>query len=239
MQTSAIILGGTGGIGSAVTARLALHHRTVATFKDDAVRASALADCLRTSGDLEVRRCDVTVEEDLMAAFDAAEARGPLQVVVHCVGAWDYPRLTELTLGQVEQSLALNLTSALLVLREAGRRVQDGGRVVLLSSVAARVAPARQVTYAAAKAGMEAGARVAAKELAARGITVNVVRPGATDTATLRTGTSGAALEAMAKANGMRRLGTPDDVAEVVFALVAPGMGWVTGEVIEASGGLP
>jgi 3-oxoacyl-[acyl-carrier protein] reductase len=126
----------------------------------------------------------------------------------------------------------------LLALRESARRVVDGGRVVLLSSAAAQLAPARQSTYAAAKAGLEAAARVAAKEVAARGITVNVVRPGATDTEALRRGTSPKAIEAMSGANAMRRLGTPDDIAGAVLMLCAADSGWVTGAVIDATGGL-
>lgn len=173
-----------------------------------------------------------------MAAFDAALERGELAVVVDCVGGWDYPRITELTSEQIHDSLSLNLVSALLVLREATRRVADGGRVVMVSSAAARVAPARQSTYAAAKAGLEAASRVAAKEVARRGVTVNVVRPGATDTKYMRSITSDKAIDAMAASNAMRRLGTPEDIAGVVALLVSPDAAWVTGDVVDATGGL-
>lgn len=237
-QPSAIVIGGCGGIGGAITERLVERYRTVATFAANAERASSLRSRLLPRGTLEVVRCDARNEADLSAAFDAAEALGRLKVVVHCVGGWDYPRLTELTVDQIDQSLALNLKSALLVLREAARRVEDGGRVVLLSSAAAAVAPSRQITYAAAKAGLEVASRVAAKELAARSVTVNVVRPGATDTEALRAGTSERAIEVMAASNALRRLGEPQDVAGVVEALVVADMGWVTGAVIDATGGL-
>ena len=108
----------------------------------------------------------------------------------------------------------------------------------MLSSAPADVAPAKQSKYAATRAGLEAAARVAAKELASRGITVNVVRPGATDTETLRAGTSDRAIEAMATSNAMRRLGTPDDIAGAVMMLVSPDAAWVTGAIIDATGGL-
>ena len=236
---SALVLGGGGGIGAAVSRRLAATHAVMVGCWKDLDRAKRLVDGLAAEGSTaQVIQSDATSEAGVVAAFDAAEELGDLRVVVHCVGGWDYPRITDLTEQLIDDSLALNLGSALLALRESARRVVDGGRVVLLSSAAAQLAPARQSTYAAAKAGLEAAARVAAKEVAARGITVNVVRPGATDTETLRRGTSPKAIEAMAGSNAMRRLGTPDDIAGAVLMLCAADSGWVTGAVIDATGGL-
>jgi 3-oxoacyl-[acyl-carrier protein] reductase len=236
---SALVLGGGGGIGAAVSRRLAATHAVMVGCWKDLDRAKRLVDGLAAEGSTaQVIQSDATSEAGVVAAFDAAEELGDLRVVVHCVGGWDYPRITDLTEQLIDDSLALNLGSALLALRESARRVVDGGRVVLLSSAAAQLAPARQSTYAAAKAGLEAAARVAAKEVAARGITVNVVRPGATDTEALRRGTSPKAIEAMSGANAMRRLGTPDDIAGAVLMLCAADSGWVTGAVIDATGGL-
>jgi len=236
---SALVLGGGGGIGAAVSRRLAATHAVMVGCWKDLDRAKRLVDGLAAEGSTaQVIQSDATSEAGVVAAFDAAEELGDLRVVVHCVGGWDYPRITDLTEQLIDDSLALNLGSALLALRESARRVVDGGRVVLLSSAAAQLAPARQSTYAAAKAGLEAAARVAAKEVAARGITVNVVRPGATDTEAPRRGTSPKAIEAMSGANAMRRLGTPDDIAGAVLMLCAADSGWVTGAVIDATGGL-
>jgi 3-oxoacyl-[acyl-carrier protein] reductase len=238
-RASALVLGGAGGIGAAVTRRLAHDHAVAVVYRSHGERASALVEELESAG-RTVRQveADATTEAGIAAAFDAAEALGPLHVVVHCVGGWDFPRLTELTQESIDASLALNLRSGLLALRESARRVVDGGRVVVVSSVAAAVAPARQSTYAAAKAGLEAAARVAAKELAGRAVTVNVVRPGATDTQTLHDTTSARAIEAMAGANAMKRLGTPEDVAGAVMLFCSPDAGWVTGTIVDATGGL-
>ena len=237
--SSALVLGGSGGIGAAVSRRLAVEHSVAIGYLNDRQRADDLQGELgKTGAKTAVVRSDVTTEEGVVAAFDAAVALGDLQIVVFCVGGWDYPKLAELTVTQIDDSLALNLRSALLVLRESARRVADGGRVVLLSSAAADVAPARQSTYAAAKAGLEAASRVAAKELAARAVTVNVVRPGATDTETLRLNTSERAISAMSTSNAMRRLGTPDDVAGAVMMLCSPDAAFVTGVVLDATGGL-
>ncbi|GLW98510.1 SDR family oxidoreductase [Microtetraspora sp. NBRC 16547] len=237
--SSALVLGGAGGIGAAVSGRLAETHALAIGYLHHVDRAESLAERLRAAGrTVALVKSDATTDEGVVEAFDAAEALGPLRVVVHCVGGWDYPRVTELTQESIDATLALNLRSALLTLREAARRIVDGGRVVLLSSAAAAVAPARQSTYAAAKAGLEAAARVAAKEVAGRGVTVNVVRPGATDTPLLHETTSPRAIEAMAGSNAMKRLGTPDDIAGAVLMLCAEESGWVTGTVIDATGGL-
>ena len=236
---SALVIGGGGGIGSAVSRRLATTHAVAVGYRRNAERAASVVDAIAAEGGTAVAvGADVATDEGAAHAVAAAAELGELRAVVHCAGAWDYTRIDGLTADIVERDFAVNLKSVLLTLSACGREVADDGRVVVLSSAAAYLAPARQSSYAAMKAGVEAATRVAAKELGRRGIAVNVVRPGATDTDRLRESTADAAIEAMASANAFRRLGTADDVARVVEWLVGPDSGWVTGSVIDANGGL-
>lgn len=238
---TALVLGGSSGIGAAVVRRLARDGHDVAvghvTGED---RAAALVQEVAAAGRTGVAvGADVRTEEGVVGAFDAAERElGGLDVVVHSVGAWTFTKLADLTVEEMDESWALNLRSVLLTLRESARRVRDGGRVVVLSSAVADLAPARQISYAAAKGGLETAVRVAAKEMGRRGVTVNAVRPGATDTPALRRTTSEKAIEAMSSAPTLRRLGEPEDIADVVAFLAGDGARWVTGSVLDATGGL-
>lgn len=233
---SALVIGGGGGIGAAVAQRLSSDHAVVVGFHERRDRAEAVAAAIGNRA--VVSGADVRHESGVAEAFDAAERLGPIHTVVYCAGAWDFTRVTDLTETSLDEDFATNLRSALLTLAAAGQRVVDGGRVILVSSAAAYLAPARQVSYAAMKAGLEAGSRAAAKELGKRGVTVNVVRPGATDTERLRDSTAEKAIEAMASMPALRRLGTPDDIAGVVAFLASEQSGWMTGTVVDATGGL-
>lgn len=238
---TALVLGGSSGIGAAVVRGLAHDGLDVVVgHHAGADRAGDLvAEVTRAGRRAAAVRGDVRTEEGVVGAFELAERElGGLDVVVHSVGDWTYTKLADLSVEEMDESWALNLRSALLTLREAARRLRDGGRVVVLSSAVADLAPARQISYAAAKGGLETAVRVAAKELGRRGITVNAVRPGATDTPALHRTTSDKAIEAMSSAPTLRRLGQPEDVADVVRFLCSDGGRWVTGSVLDATGGL-
>jgi 3-oxoacyl-[acyl-carrier protein] reductase len=230
-----LVLGGSSGIGEAVVRRLVADGSPV-VFSHHTGRERADALCAELADRVRTIRCDVRRPDEISAAFEGA-ADG-LTGVVHCAGAWTYTRLAELTVQELDDSWALNARSAALTLKEAGRRLPDGGSVVVVSSAAAELAPPRQTSYVMGKVAAEAVVRVAAKELGRQGIRVNAVRPGATDTPQLRSTTAEAAIEAMAKAPALRGLGDPGDIASVITFLLSPEARWITGTVLEATGGL-
>jgi 3-oxoacyl-[acyl-carrier protein] reductase len=178
-----LVLGGSSGIGRAVVRRLAARGTSV-VFTHHTGEAQAEWLVADLQGKARTVRCDVRRPEDVVAAFDAVGE--DLLGVVHCAGGWTYSRLDDLTVEELDDSWALNARSVALTLQESGRRLPEGGAVVVVSSVAAELAPARQTSYVMAKAAAEAAVRVAAKELGRKGIRVNADRPGATDTPQLR-----------------------------------------------------
>lgn len=236
---SALVIGGGGGIGAAVSRRLAASHAVAVGYRDRRERAQEVVEQIQAAGGSALAvGADVRTAAGVDLAFHAGEELGPLRTVVHCAGAWDYTRVSELTEESIDADYQTNLRSGLLTLAAAANRVAGNGRIVMISSAAAYLAPGRQASYAAMKAGLEAASRATAKELGRRGITVNVVRPGATDTERLRASTAERAIEAMSAAPALRRLGTPDDIAEAVGWLASEQARWVTGVVLDATGGL-
>jgi NAD(P)-dependent dehydrogenase (short-subunit alcohol dehydrogenase family) len=163
---SAVVLGGGGGIGASVCAALAHTHAVVVGYHRNHERAQSVVDKITTDGGTATAwGADATVAAGIDAAVTAAEGLGPLRTVVHCVGAWDYTRVGDLDEDIIDRDHRINLRSALLTLSAAAHRVADHGRIIMLSSAAAYLAPARQASYVAMEAGIEGTTRVTAKNL--------------------------------------------------------------------------
>ncbi|MBP1846479.1 NAD(P)-dependent dehydrogenase (short-subunit alcohol dehydrogenase family) [Rhizobium petrolearium] len=137
-----------------------------------------------------------------------------------------------------EQHIAINLTGTFRGIREAGRRLRDGGRIINFSSSVVGVYGPSYGAYAASKAGVEAMTHVASKELGRRKITVNTVAPGPVETDMFMTGKSDELVQNITRTIPLGRLGQPDDIASVVAFLASPQSGWINGQVIRANGGM-
>jgi 3-oxoacyl-[acyl-carrier protein] reductase len=238
---TALVTGGTGGMGRVIAATLAADGFDVAVayvgsidLADAAVKE--IADHGRRGAAFAA---DITDEDAVSALFDAVEERfGHLDVVVHTAGVNRPAALADLNLADFDEIHRVNVRGTFVVNQQAARRLRDGGAIVNLSSSMVRVAPPALSAYVASKAAVDALTRILAKELRGRDITVNAVAPGPTATAAFLHSTSAEEQEQLAALPPLGRLGHPDDIAGVVSFLAGPAGRWVNGQVVYANGGL-
>jgi 3-oxoacyl-[acyl-carrier protein] reductase len=224
-----LVTGGSRGIGLA-TARgfAAAGYRVAVTHRSTPVE-----------GFLSVP-CDVTSDEEVDAAFGAVEAEyGPVEVLVANAGANADMLLLQMKPDAWDQVIDTNLTGTYRVTRRAVPKMIRArrGRIILVSSVVAMTGSAGQTNYAASKAGMIGFARSLAREIGSRGVTVNVVAPGFTETDMTAALSEGRRADITA-AVPLQRMATPDEVASAIMWLASESAGYVTGAVIPVDGGL-
>jgi NAD(P)-dependent dehydrogenase (short-subunit alcohol dehydrogenase family) len=233
----ALVTGASGGIGAAVARALAERGAAVAVhYHRGRAAAEALAGELGGVA-LGADLASPAAADELVAA--AADALGPVTILVSNAGLLTDARVEELADELLEEALAVHLTAAFRLCRAAipGMRAAGGGRIVLVSSQAALMGSAAHAHYAAAKAGLHGLAFSLAKELARDGITVNVVVPGRIRTAMLDERSEGRMDEWLSQ-TPLGRLGEPEEVAAAVAFLASPEASYVTGAALNVSGGL-
>ena len=234
----ALVTGGAGGIGAAISRRLAAEGAEVWVGDLDENGAAAVA--AEIGG--HAVRLDVT---DHGSASEVIESIGGIEVLVNNAGTDEFGFFNQTTPEMWERVLAVNLNGVLNCTHAALPPMQAGGygRIVSISSEAGRVGSKGSAVYSAAKGGVIAFMKVIARENARFGITANSIAPGPIETPLLmgaaQMGELGQKLiETMKGATQMRRLGTPDEVAAAVTFLAAEEASYVTGETLGVSGGL-
>ncbi|OAH15384.1 SDR family oxidoreductase [Streptomyces jeddahensis] len=237
---TAVVTGGSRGIGRAVASRLAAAGQDVAVvYASNTKEAEAAVGEVEAAGARGIAlRADVADEVSIAAAFDEVEQRlGPIDVVVNAAGVMALRPTTELELAELDQLLRTNVRGTFVVVREAARRVRAGGAIVAFSTTVTRTHLPSYGAYAATKGAVEAMVPILAKELAGRDVTVNAVAPGPTATELFFEGKTQEVIDRIAGMSPMKRLGTPQDIAEAVSFLAGPGR-WVNGQVVFVNGGI-
>jgi 3-oxoacyl-[acyl-carrier protein] reductase len=238
---TAIVTGASRGIGQAVARRLAGDgFAIVVNYAGSAAEAERTAAEITAGGGRAVAaRADVSDPAAVARLFDEAErAFGGVDVLVNNAGVMQLAPVAGSDDTLFDRQIAVNLKGTFNGLREAARRLRDGGRIVNFSTSVVGLRLETYGVYAATKAAVEVLTAVLSKELRGRSITVNAVAPGPTATDLFLDGKSPELVDRMAKLNPLERLGTPADVAAVVAFLAGPDGGWVNGQVVRANGGM-
>jgi 3-oxoacyl-[acyl-carrier protein] reductase len=237
----AIVTGASGGIGRAVTVRLAADGQAVVLgYAGNARAAEEVVGEIEAAGGRAVAvSSDIAEEDGAAALFDAASASfGGVDVVVHAAGIMPPPTpLEEIDFDLIDRVLRINLRGTLTILRQAKARVRSGGAILTFSSSVLGLALPGYIPYAASKGGVEAITPILARELRGRDITVNTVAPGPVATPLFLDGKDAETIDRFAKQPPLERLGLPDDIAAVVAFLAGPGR-WVNGQRVRVNGGI-
>ncbi|AWK89539.1 3-oxoacyl-ACP reductase family protein [Azospirillum thermophilum] len=236
----ALVTGGSRGIGAAIARRLAEDGADVAlTYVSAAGPAQAVADGIRQTG----RRALAIAADngDPDAVRDAVERvaadLGRLDILVNNAGIFIAKPVTEATLEEFQRTMDVNVRAVFVAAQAAARRMGDGGRIVTLGSCLAGVAQRPGVAlYAMSKAALVGLTKGMARDLGPRGITVNIVHPGPTDTD--MNPADGERADRLRSQMAIPRYGEPEDIASLVTYLAGPEARFVTGAALSADGGI-
>ncbi len=236
----AIVFGGSRGIGRAVAERLGQEGAHVlVNYVGDGNAADAAAAAIGAAGGQALAvQGDVAENRDVLRVFDTARERwSTVDIVINVAGIPISKPTAELLDENYERVFGVNARGAMNVLRAAAARVADHGRVIQVSSGATRMPRAGGGLYAASKAAGEQFAIALARELAPRGVTVNIVSPGATRNDGMED-LPEAAVARLVGVTPLGRLGEPDDVGDAIAFLASEDARWITGQNIQVNGGM-
>ncbi|MBN2251779.1 MAG: SDR family oxidoreductase [Candidatus Altiarchaeota archaeon] len=234
----AVVTGAAKGIGEGIARRLAMEGANVVLSDIDLEGCRKAAEKIRKESGVKAiaNKCDVSVAGEVKDMVkEALDEFRRIDVLVNNAGIYPFKPFLELTEADWDKVLSTNLKSAFMCSREAAKAMADGGRIINISSVAARIGYAGLAHYCASKAGMEGLTRAMALELAPRKIKVNAVAPGAIDT-------PGAGMDEATRRETLAliplgRIGLPADVAGCAAFLASKDADYITGQVLVVDGG--
>jgi 3-oxoacyl-[acyl-carrier protein] reductase len=237
----AIVTGASRGIGAAVAERLANDGFTVViNYSGEAAPAEVLARKIEGKGGRALTaKADVGDPQAVRRMFESAEAAfGGIDVLVNNAGIMTLSTIAETDDAAFDRQISVNLKGTFNTLREAAKRLRNGGRIINLSSSVVGLLQPTYGVYAGTKAAVEAMTGILTKELRGRAITVNAVAPGPTATDLFLKGKPQEVVDRLAKLAPLERLGQPTDIAATVAFLAGPDGAWINGQTLRANGGI-
>lgn len=236
-----LVTGASRGIGAAVAHKLAAEGATViVNFAGNKEAADNTVAAIKALGaEAMAVQADVSKSDEVKKMFDTVIAQyGRIDVLVNNAGILLYKLIKDTTDEDFDRQFAINVKGTFNTMREAATRLADNGTIINFSSSTTRLLLPTYGPYVATKGAVEQMTRVFAKEVGSRGINVNVVSPGPTNTELFLNGKTQEALDRLAGLSAFNRIGEPEDIAKVVAFLVSDDAKWISGQNIGANGGM-
>ncbi|WP_231870317.1 MULTISPECIES: SDR family oxidoreductase [unclassified Marinomonas] len=233
-QKVAIITGGSRGIGASISRRLAIEGFSIAiNYVSSSEQAINLVKELTSLGYQAIAiQCDIASPESVRHLFKQVETRlGKVDILVNNAGCMKLASIANSSDELFEKQIETNLKGTFNTLREASKRLNQGGRIINMSSSVLGLKLEEYGIYSATKAAVEALTNILAKELKGKSITVNAIAPGPTNTELFLRDKSQQQIEHLSQMNPMQRLGTPADIANIIAFLTGPDSQWINGSM--------
>ncbi len=238
----AIITGASRGIGAGIAKMIAQAGASVViNYTSNHSAADLVVSEIKSLGGNAISvRADVRNSVEVRALFDAAITHfGKIDILINNAGTAIFKAIIQDTSDEeVDHIFAINIKGTFYCLREAATRLSNNGRVINISSSVTRLILPTYGAYAATKGAVEQLTRVFAKEVGSRGITVNSISPGPTNTELFLEGKSEETIQRLASMSALGRIGETEDIAKVVLFLASEEAAWVTGQNIGVNGGI-
>lgn len=236
----AIVTGASRGIGREIALKLGkLGAAVVVNYVSNYELAEeAVSEIMKMGGQAEHVQADIRNTHEIETLFDSAiEQFGAVNILVNNAGTILYKRVEEVTEEEFDNIFASNVKGLFFACQQAAKKMADGGKIINISSSVTKLMMPTYGPYAATKGAVEQLTKVLAKELGYKGIAVNSISPGPTDTELFRQGKTDEQINHLATMAAFGRIGTPDDISNAVALLVSEEAGWITGQNICVNGG--